>query len=62
MQLPIVAPAPLVDRHANAFRDLFSNERAYENFQAYLTGLIVLDNKSLITVLHAASVTPDPIG
>jgi len=49
MQLPIVAPAPIVEQHAGAFRGLFNDERAYENFQTYLTGLIVLDNKSLST-------------
>lgn len=50
MQLPIVAPAPLVASPTEAFRSLFSDERAYENFQIYLTGLIVLDNKSLSNI------------
>ncbi len=50
MQLPIVTPAPLVALHAAAFRDLFSDERAYENFQTYLTGIIVLDNKNLSNI------------
>jgi SRSO17 transposase len=50
MQLPIVAPAPIVAQHAEAFRDLLSDERAYENFQTYLTGLIVLENKSLSNI------------
>ena len=50
MQLPIVAPAPLVARHAEAFRRLFNDERTYENFQTYLTGLIVLENKSLSNI------------
>ena len=50
MQLPIVAPAPLVARHAGAFRRLFTDERTYENFQTYLTGLIVLENKSLSNI------------
>jgi hypothetical protein len=47
MQLPIVAPAPLVSAHADAFRDLFENRCQCHHFQNYLTGLIVLDNKSL---------------
>jgi hypothetical protein len=47
MQLPIVAPAPLVSRHAPAFRDLFGNRCQFQHFQEYLTGLMVLDNKSL---------------
>jgi SRSO17 transposase len=50
MQLPIVAPAPIVKQHAEAFRDLFRDERTYENFQTYLTGLIVLENKSLSNI------------
>ncbi len=47
MQLPIVTPAPVVAAHADAFRDLFENRRQFHHFQNYLTGLIVLDNKSL---------------
>ena len=47
MQLPIVAPAPLVTTHADVFRDLFENRRQFHHFQNDLTGLIVLDNKSL---------------
>ena len=47
MQLPIVAPAPVVTAHAGIFRDLFENRCQFRHFQHYLTGLIVLDNKSL---------------
>ena len=47
MQLPIVAPAPIVTAHADIFRDLFENRCQFRHFQHYLTGLIVLDNKSL---------------
>src|SRR2546425_4429507 len=47
MQLPIVAPAPIVTAHADIFRDLFENRCQFHHFQHYLTGLIVLDNKSL---------------
>ncbi|MGI8932657.1 hypothetical protein [Leptolyngbya sp. BC1307] len=50
MQLPIVAPAPVVSEHAQAFRHLFNDERAYQHFQHYLTGLIVLENKSLTNI------------
>jgi DDE superfamily endonuclease len=50
MQLPIVAPAPLVTAHADVFRDLFENWRQFQHFQHYLTGLIVLDNKSLANI------------
>src|SRR5881392_2131133 len=50
MQLPIVAPAPLVTAHAEVFRDLFENRCQFHHFQNYLTGLIVLDNKSLANI------------
>jgi hypothetical protein len=47
MQLPIVAPAPLVIQHAETFKDLFENRKQYRHFQNYLTGLMVLPNKSM---------------
>ena len=50
MQLPIVAPAPLVTIHANAFHDLFDNRCQFQHFQDYLTGLMVLPNKSLANI------------
>src|SRR5512136_2051973 len=50
MQLPLVAPAPLVTVHAAAFRDLFENRRQFRHFQNYLTGLIVLPNKSMANI------------
>ena len=52
MQLPIVAPAPLVTTHAVAFQDLFENRRQFLHFQQYLTGLIVLPNKSLSNMVR----------
>ena len=50
MQLPIVEPAPLVATHAVAFRDLFENRKQYRHFQNYLTGLMVLANKSMTNI------------
>jgi DDE superfamily endonuclease len=47
MQLPIVAPAPVVAEHTEVFRDLFENRCQFDHFQHYLTALMVLDNKSL---------------
>ena len=47
MQLPLVAPAPIVVEHAEAFRSLFENRCQFQHFQNYLTGLMVLENKSL---------------
>jgi SRSO17 transposase len=50
MQLPIVAPAPLVTAHAGVFRDLFENRCQFRHFENYLTGLMVLSNKSMANV------------
>jgi len=50
MQLPIVAPAPLVTAHAGVFRDLFENRCQFQHFQNYLTGLMVLSNKSFANI------------
>jgi DDE superfamily endonuclease len=47
MELPLVAPAPVVTEPAGVFRDLFDNQGQFRHFQPYLTGLIVLPNKSL---------------
>ena len=50
MELPIVAPAPVVTDHAAVFRDLFDNQCQFRHVQHYLTGLIVLPNKSLANI------------
>jgi len=50
MQLPILAPAPIISQHAEAFKDLFENQKQYRHFQNYLTGLIVLPNKSMANI------------
>jgi SRSO17 transposase len=52
MQLPIVAPAPLVVAHAGVFRDLFENRCQFRHFQNYLTGLMVLPNKSMSNIVR----------
>src|SRR6266571_8242893 len=59
MQLPIVAPAPLVTAHADVFRDLFENRRQFQHFQNYLTGLIVLGNKSLANITRCVLESAD---
>src|SRR5215510_10603341 len=59
MQLPMVAPAPLVSAHADAFRDLFENRCQFHHFQNYLTGLIVLDNKSLANITRCVLESAD---
>jgi hypothetical protein len=50
MQLPIVAPAPVVTAHADIFRDLCENRCQFRHCQHDLTGLSVLDNKSLTNI------------
>jgi hypothetical protein len=50
MELPIVAPAPVVSNHAAVFRDLFDNQCQFRHFQHYLTGLIVLPSKSMANI------------
>jgi SRSO17 transposase len=59
MQLPIVAPAPLVTEHAHAFRDLFENRCQFQHFEQYLTGLIVLPNKSLTNIARCVLTSAD---
>ena len=59
MQLPIVAPAPIVTAHAAIFRDLFENRCQFQHFQHYLTGLIVLDNKSLANITRCVLESAD---
>jgi hypothetical protein len=59
MQLPIVAPAPLVTAHADVFRDLFENRCQFQHFQHDLTGLIVLDNTSLANITRCVLESAD---
>ena len=59
MQLPIVAPAPIVTAHADIFRDLFENRCQFRHFQNYLTGLIVLENKSLANITRCVLESAD---
>src|SRR5262252_1001018 len=59
MQLPIVAPAPIVTAHADIFRELFENRCQFRHFQHYLTGLIVLDNKSLTNIARCVLESAD---
>jgi hypothetical protein len=47
MELPIIAPAPVVTEHAAVFRDVFENQGQFRHVQHYLTGLIVLPHKRM---------------
>src|SRR5438045_7569970 len=59
MQLPLIAPAPLVTTHADAFRTLFENRCQFQHFQHYLTGLMVLSNKSLANIARCVRESAD---
>ena len=59
MQLPIIAPAPLVIAHVGAFRDLFENRRQVQHFENYLTGLMVLPNKSMANIARCVVESAD---
>lgn len=59
MQLPIVAPAPIVMAHAKAFQDLFENRCQFQHFQNYLTGLMVLPNKSMANIARCVVESAD---
>ncbi len=50
MQLPIITPAPIVASHSAIFRDLFENKCQFRHFENYLTGLTVLENKSMANI------------
>jgi hypothetical protein len=50
MELPIVAPAPVVADHAAVCRDLFEHPCQFRHVQHDLTGLIVLPNKSMASI------------
>lgn len=47
MDLPMVAPAPIVTAHAVVCRDRCENPCPFRHVQHHLTGLIVLPNQRL---------------
>jgi len=50
MQLPIVSVAPLVKEHSEIFRSVFANRKQLRHFENYVTGLMVLENKSMSNI------------
>lgn len=50
MNVPIVEAAPVVLKYAEVFRDVFKDRRQFEHFRNYLTGLMVLEDKSLSNI------------
>ena len=59
MELPILEPAPVVTEHTTVFRDLFDNQCQFRHFQHYLTGLMVLPNKSMAHMARCILESPD---
>jgi hypothetical protein len=59
MELPILEPAPVVTAYATVFRDLFENQCQFRHFQHYLTGLIVLPNKSMANIARCTLESAD---
>ena len=47
MQLPIVEHPPIVTKHSPEFAEIFENRCQLQHFQNYLSGLIVLENKTM---------------
>lgn len=50
MEIPILRDVPIVSSRSHNFRSVFSNERQYKHFKDYLTGLIVLENKTYANI------------
>ena len=59
MQLPLVQPAPIVLEHAPAFQKVFKNRCQYQHFQNYLTGLMVLENKTMANITRCVLESAD---
>ena len=59
MQLPLVQPAPIVMEHAPAFQTLFKNRCQYQHFRNYLTGLMVLENKTMANITRCVLESAD---
>jgi SRSO17 transposase len=50
MQLPIVEHPPIVTKHSQEFAEIFKNRCQMKHFQNYLSGLIVLENKTMANI------------
>lgn len=50
MQLPIVEHPPIVIKHSTEFAEIFKNRCQMKHFQNYLSGLIVLENKTMANI------------
>jgi SRSO17 transposase len=59
MQLPIIKVAPIVAVHGPEFRDVFNNRRQYQHFENYVTGLMILDDKSMANIVRCVVESAD---
>ena len=50
MQLPIVQHPTIVTKHSAEFKSVFENRCQMQHFQNYITGLIVLENKTMANI------------
>ena len=50
MQLPIVEHPPIVTKHSAEFAEIFQNCCQMQHFQNYISGLIVLENKTMANI------------
>ena len=50
MQLPMVKHPPIVTKHSAEFAEIFQNRCQMQHFQNYLSGLIVLENKTMANI------------
>lgn len=59
MRLPLVGAAPVVEREADRFSRVFDNRCEFEHFKNYLTGLIVLENKTYANIARCVLESAD---
>ncbi len=59
MQFPIIAPAPLVIQHDEMFAESFKNRCQLEHVEQYLTGLMVLSNKTMANIARCTLASAD---
>ena len=50
MQLPIVNHPTIVTKHSSEFEGLFKNRCQRQHFKNYVTGLMVLENKTMANI------------
>jgi hypothetical protein len=59
MQFPLIGTAPVVERDADRFRSVFDNRCEFQHFKNYLTGLMVLENKSYANIARCVLESAD---